>query len=117
MDGEGVGIDVEEAILEVSYPFNLFLDYSWCQANDDDEVDGVMVYYPIYGGRQVGILQFQKVERSWWEGPVPPISGLRRKGRRRIKPPIPIQSLPQVSPFHPNHKIEANKKATDSSPP
>ncbi|KAI9636671.1 methylenetetrahydrofolate dehydrogenase [Dioszegia hungarica] len=42
MDGEGVGIDVEEAILE---------------ANDDDDVDGMMVYYPIYGGRQDQYLQ------------------------------------------------------------
>jgi methylenetetrahydrofolate dehydrogenase (NAD+) len=25
------------------------------QANDDDEVDGIMVYYPIYGGRQVNL--------------------------------------------------------------
>ncbi|WVF65641.1 hypothetical protein IAT40_000372 [Kwoniella sp. CBS 6097] len=42
MDGEGVGIDVEEAILE---------------ANDDSEVHGIMVYYPIYGGRQDQYLQ------------------------------------------------------------
>jgi hypothetical protein len=35
-----VGIDVEEAVLE---------------ANDDVEVDGIMVYYPIYGGRQVSV--------------------------------------------------------------
>ncbi|EIW67140.1 hypothetical protein TREMEDRAFT_45534 [Tremella mesenterica DSM 1558] len=42
MDNAGVGIDVEEAILE---------------ANDDDNVDGIMVYYPIYGGRQDQYLQ------------------------------------------------------------
>ncbi|OCF40247.1 methylenetetrahydrofolate dehydrogenase (NAD+) [Kwoniella heveanensis CBS 569] len=42
MDGEGVGIDVEEAILE---------------ANDDSDVHGIMVYYPIYGGRQDQYLQ------------------------------------------------------------
>jgi methylenetetrahydrofolate dehydrogenase (NAD+) len=42
MDGQGVGIDVEEAILE---------------ANEDREVDGIMVYYPIYGGRQDQYLQ------------------------------------------------------------
>ncbi|GFZ47479.1 Methylenetetrahydrofolate dehydrogenase [NAD(+)] [Saitozyma sp. JCM 24511] len=42
LDGEGVGIDVEEAVLE---------------ANDDVEVDGIMVYYPIYGGRQDQYLQ------------------------------------------------------------
>ncbi|ORX39015.1 methylenetetrahydrofolate dehydrogenase [Kockovaella imperatae] len=42
MDHGGVGIDVEEAILE---------------ANNDREVDGIMVYYPIYGGRQDQYLQ------------------------------------------------------------
>ncbi|KAK8843392.1 hypothetical protein IAR55_007049 [Kwoniella newhampshirensis] len=42
LDGQGVGIEVEEAILE---------------ANDDAEVDGIMVYYPIYGGRQDQYLQ------------------------------------------------------------
>ncbi|WWC64125.1 uncharacterized protein I303_106733 [Kwoniella dejecticola CBS 10117] len=42
LDGEGVGIDVEEAILE---------------ANDDPDVHGIMVYYPIYGGRQDQYLQ------------------------------------------------------------
>ncbi|WWD21090.1 hypothetical protein CI109_105571 [Kwoniella shandongensis] len=42
LDGEGVGIEVEEAILE---------------ANEDNEVDGIMVYYPIYGGRQDQYLQ------------------------------------------------------------
>ncbi|WVQ93290.1 hypothetical protein IAU59_000357 [Kwoniella sp. CBS 9459] len=42
MDGQGVGIDVEEAILE---------------ANDDRDVHGIMVYYPIYGGRQDQYLQ------------------------------------------------------------
>ncbi|WRT68965.1 uncharacterized protein IL334_005947 [Kwoniella shivajii] len=42
LDGEGVGIDVEEAILE---------------ANDDSHVHGIMVYYPIYGGRQDQYLQ------------------------------------------------------------
>ncbi|WWD06644.1 hypothetical protein V865_004737 [Kwoniella europaea PYCC6329] len=42
LDGEGVGIDVEEGILE---------------ANDDPEVHGIMVYYPIYGGRQDQYLQ------------------------------------------------------------
>lgn len=38
MDDEGVEIGVEEAILE---------------ANEEDTVDGIMVYYPIYGGSQV----------------------------------------------------------------
>ena len=42
MDGEGVGIDVEEAILE---------------ANGEEGVHGIMVYYPIYGGRQDQYLQ------------------------------------------------------------
>ncbi|WVQ81464.1 hypothetical protein IAT38_003588 [Cryptococcus sp. DSM 104549] len=42
LDGEGVGIEVEEAIME---------------ANDDADVDGIMVYYPIYGGRQDQYLQ------------------------------------------------------------
>ncbi len=41
-DDEGGGIDVEEAILE---------------ANDEVGVDGIMVYYPIYGGRQDQYLQ------------------------------------------------------------
>ncbi|CAD6567646.1 MAG: hypothetical protein TREMPRED_003801 [Tremellales sp. Tagirdzhanova-0007] len=42
IDGKGVGVDVEEAILV---------------ANDDKDVDGIMVYYPIYGGRQDQYLQ------------------------------------------------------------
>ncbi|WVN91105.1 uncharacterized protein L203_106354 [Cryptococcus depauperatus CBS 7841] len=42
LDGEGVGIEVEEAILE---------------ANEDQYVDGILVYYPIYGGRQDQYLQ------------------------------------------------------------
>ncbi|KAL7419712.1 Methylenetetrahydrofolate dehydrogenase [NAD(+)] [Cryptotrichosporon argae] len=42
MDGEGVSIGVEEAILE---------------ANDDNDVDGIMVYYPIFGDRQDQYLQ------------------------------------------------------------
>ncbi|KAI5449847.1 Methylenetetrahydrofolate dehydrogenase [NAD(+)] [Naganishia albida] len=41
-DAPDVGIDVEEAILE---------------ANEDDEVDGIMVYYPIHGGSQDQYLQ------------------------------------------------------------
>ncbi|WWC91305.1 uncharacterized protein L201_006248 [Kwoniella dendrophila CBS 6074] len=41
-DQDNVEIDVEEAILE---------------ANDDPEVNGIMVYYPIYGGRQDQYLQ------------------------------------------------------------
>lgn len=42
MDDAGVEIGVEEAILE---------------ANEDDNVDGIMVYYPIYGGSQDQYLQ------------------------------------------------------------
>ncbi|KAJ9105778.1 hypothetical protein QFC20_004265 [Naganishia adeliensis] len=41
-DAPNVSIDVEEAILE---------------ANEDDEVDGIMVYYPIHGGSQDQYLQ------------------------------------------------------------
>lgn len=29
--------------------------FGYRQANDDSDVDGIMVYYPIYGGRQVGV--------------------------------------------------------------
>lgn len=54
MDGEGVSIDVEEAVLEVSScipaEVSIIADN---QANDDNDVDGIMVYYPIYGARQV----------------------------------------------------------------
>jgi methylenetetrahydrofolate dehydrogenase (NAD+) len=41
-DQPNVSIGVEEAILE---------------ANEDDEVDGIMVYYPIHGGSQDQYLQ------------------------------------------------------------
>ena len=75
-----------------------------------------MVYYPIYGGRQVWFYKILEARRSWWAGPVPPISRLRRQRRRRIEPSILVQSLPQVS-----HMTwityEANKQATDSSLP
>lgn len=40
MDGGVDGEGVEEAIIE---------------ANEDSNVDGVMVYYPIFGGSQVRI--------------------------------------------------------------
>lgn len=38
------------------------------QANDDDEVDGVMVYYPIYGGRQVSLASLSFETRRSTDG-------------------------------------------------
>lgn len=84
MDGEGVGIDVEEAILE---------------ANDDTDVDGIMVYYPIYGGRQDQYLQSVV-------SPLKDVEGLNHQflfnlyhNIRFISPltlrPIPASHLPQ----------------------
>ena len=66
LDGEGVGIDVEEAILEVSCAV-LDRHSAECisQANDDRDVDGIMVYYPIYGGRQVRSNSLLEHQRSY----------------------------------------------------
>lgn len=43
--GEGDG--VEEAIVE---------------ANEDDECDGILVFYPVFGGRQVSVLTGSRTE-------------------------------------------------------
>jgi hypothetical protein len=167
MDGEGVGIDVEEAILEVSYPFNLrtmadvrqmmmmrlmvlwsttpftvgdryvllshFLQHRYRSPMATLEAPGLnkssfsstttssrhrpTVWIDDSASEVFGGAGHHPQGRADVVGPVPPISRFRRQRRRRTKSPIPVQSLPQVRPFHPNHKIEANKKATDSSPP
>ncbi|WVQ75383.1 hypothetical protein IAR50_005003 [Cryptococcus sp. DSM 104548] len=87
MDGEGVGIEVEEAILE---------------ANEDPDVDGLMVYYPIYGGRQDQYLQSVL-------SPQKDVEGLNHQflfnlyhNTRFINPstlrPIPASHLPEPLP-------------------
>jgi methylenetetrahydrofolate dehydrogenase (NAD+) len=84
LDSAGVSIGVEEAILE---------------ANEDDLVDGIMVYYPIFGDRQDQYLQ-SVVD------PVKDVEGLNHQflfnlyhNVRFISPvtlrPIPESHLPQ----------------------
>ncbi|RSH88491.1 uncharacterized protein EHS24_001036 [Apiotrichum porosum] len=84
MDGEGVSIGVEEAVME---------------ANEDDNVDGIMVYYPIYGDRQDQYLQSVV-------SPVKDVEGLNHQflfnlyhNVRFISPvtlrPVPASHLPQ----------------------
>jgi hypothetical protein len=60
-----VEVGVEEAVLEVRHRIanpagkNLLFLFPCSshrlleQANEDDDVDGIMVYYPIFGGQQV----------------------------------------------------------------
>ncbi|OWZ41338.1 methylenetetrahydrofolate dehydrogenase (NAD+) [Cryptococcus neoformans c45] len=101
MDGEGVGIEVEEAILE---------------ANEDPDVDGMMVYYPIYGGRQDQYLQSVV-------SPQKDVEGLNHQflfnlyhNVRFINPltlrPIPASHLPEPLPS----KSGNNSKDEDVAP-
>ncbi|KAH7887366.1 hypothetical protein F5I97DRAFT_1805971 [Phlebopus sp. FC_14] len=88
-DGEGV----EEAIIE---------------ANEDDDIDGIMVYYPIYGGQQDHYLQ-QIVS------PLKDVEGLHSKFHynlyhniRFIEPKSLTSSIPSSTPHIP---------ATEDIPP
>lgn len=98
MDGEGVGIDVEEAILEVS--FNLLLEselisgewwrWGWWY-------HGLLSHLWWTTGMSTRASLW--LTGGWWEGPISPISPFGSKRCRRAEPSIPLQSIPQVRPI------------------
>lgn len=98
MDGEGVGIDVEEAILE---------------ANEDPDVQGIMVYYPIYGGRQDQYLQSVVSAQKDVEGLNHQFLFNLYHNTRFISPltlkPLPASHLPTP--------LKGNTNLTDDTPP
>ncbi|WOO76795.1 Methylenetetrahydrofolate dehydrogenase [NAD(+)] [Vanrija pseudolonga] len=95
MDGEGVGIGVEEAILE---------------ANEDDDVDGIMVYYPIYGDRQDQYLQ-SVVD------PVKDVEGLNHQFLFNLYHNIRFISPATLRPIPASHLPQSTDPKKDDQPP
>jgi hypothetical protein len=60
-----------------------------------------MVYYPIYGGRQVSYTSSLARPRLILEnlGSIPSVCRLALQRRRRFESPVPLQPVPQVRPF------------------
>lgn len=95
-DVEGVEVGVEEAVLE---------------ANEDDDVDGIMVYYPIFGGQQDQYIQ-QVVS------PLKDVEGLHHQFLFNLYHNIRFISPSTLKPVPASHlPTSINSNTEDDTPP